>query len=342
MQVSQGPGSAVAAVCVSVIIPTRSRPALVVKAVSSVLGQDFESFEVIVVVDGEDAQTQACLRRFCDPRLRVIPLAASVGGAEARNIGIREAHGEWVAFLDDDDEWLPHKLSRQIAAARGRSAARAVISSRLIVRTSEYESVGPLRTYSPEKSLSEFLFCRRSLGDRPIAMQTSTLMVPRELMLAVPFRRGLKRHQDWDWLLRVERVPGVEFEVISEPLVIYRTEDGRDSVGRSQDAEFSMAWSSGMRGFFSAKAYSWFLASECASRAAKSGAGFKVRAEIARRFIWDGAPSAGSAITLGFFLMFPQRWRRSIHRLVRRWRRSGIGLRLPGQNQVQATIGMEL
>jgi hypothetical protein len=330
-----------ATVCVSVIVPTRNRPSRVVNALASALNQDFESFEVIVVIDGDGGQTEAALRCIADARLRVIDLAVKMGGAEARNIGVREARGEWVAFLDDDAEWLPHKLSRQIVAARSARSMRLVISSRLIVRTPTYELVEPVRNYSQSRPVSEFLFCRQSLSDGPFAMQTSTLMVPRELALAVPFRRELRRYQEWDWLLRAERVPGVTFAVINEPLVIYHAEDARENIGRSQDAALSMAWAKQMRGFFSAKAYSWFLATECASRAAKSRAGWRVYAEIARRYIFEGMPSPGSAIRLAAFLGLPPGWRRWAHRFLRRWRRSGAAQGAVRKDPVVVTIGME-
>jgi hypothetical protein len=309
-----------AEVSVSVVIPTRGRAGFVQKAVMSALRQDFESIEILVVVDGEDRPTSEALEAFGDERLRVIKLAANVGGAEARNIGVREARGEWIAFLDDDDEWLPHKLSRQMVAARRSTVLWPVVSSRLIARGPEGEWIRPLRSYDSTRPVSEFLFCRKPLIDGPYAAQTSTLMMRREMMLAVPFRSGLKRHQDWDWVLRAERVPGVAFTVLSEPLVVYSMGDGRESVGRAQDWEFSMQWGAEMRGFFSAKAYSWFLATECASRAAKGRAGWKVYAELLRRFVADGRPAMGSMLMLGSFLALPQAWRGPLS-TAKKWRR---------------------
>jgi D-sedoheptulose 7-phosphate isomerase len=307
-------------VLVSVVIPTRGRPNLVVKAVKSTLRQDLSSLEVIVVIDGDDAETRAALNVLEDARLRVIDLAVSVGGAEARNMGVRSAKGKWIAFLDDDDEWLQHKLSRQIVAARRSRAAWPVVASRLIVRTPEYEAVRPLREYRAGQPVSEYLFCRRSLRDGPYAMQTSTLMVPRELMVAVPFRGGLQRHQDWDWVLRAERALGVEFVVVNEPLVVYRTEDGRASVGHGQDWAFSLAWGREMLNHLSARAYAWFVAAECASRAAKSRAGLAVYAEIVREFALKGRPAVGSALLLMGFLGLPRTWREGAQRISRRWR----------------------
>lgn len=329
-------------VFVSVVIPTHCRADLVGTAVASALDQDFENLEVVVVIDGEDPRTSQALRAISDPRLRVVDLAIGMGGAEARNIGVREARGEWIAFLDDDDEWLPHKLSRQMVAARQSTALWPVVSSRLIVRRPQGDAVGPLRSYNPARPVSEFLFCRQSFKDGPHAMQTSTLMMRREMMLAVPFRSQLKRHQDWDWVLRAERVPGAAFTVVEEPLVIYRTEDDRDSIGRALDWEFSMQWSLEMRGFFSAKAYSWFLASECASRAAKSQAGLKAYAEIAQRFVLEGRPSLRSAATMAAFLGLPQGWREAAPRLARKGDSRKTSLPIARRKGIHTTLGVEL
>jgi glycosyltransferase involved in cell wall biosynthesis len=329
-------------VLVSAVIPTRGRPELVTRAVMSALRQDLDSVEVIVVIDGEGAATRRALEDIADARLMVIDLPASVGGAEARNVGVRTARGKWVAFLDDDDEWLPQKLSRQVVAARRSAAVWPVVASRLILRTQECEVVRPLRNYCAGRAVSEYLFCRGSLRDGPYAMQTSTLMAPRELLTAVPFRSGLPRHQDWDWVLRAERACGVQFVVLQEPLVVYRAEDGRASVGRAQDWTVSLQWGREMRRHFSRKAYAWFVAAECMSRAVKSRAGLAVYAQIAREFVVEGRPTMGSCAMLAAFLALPQGLRKHGHRVIRRWRRQERRKsHLAAHSDAGATVGVE-
>ena len=102
---------------VSAVIPTRNRHQLVLRAVHSVLTQTYENLEAIVVIDGPDSVTRSALGAIVDPRLRVVELEHSVGGSDARNRGVREARGEWVALLDDDDEWLPSKIEKQVDVA---------------------------------------------------------------------------------------------------------------------------------------------------------------------------------------------------------------------------------
>jgi len=100
---------------VSVVIPTHNRAAMLERALQSVLAQTYPDFEVIVVDDGSAEPVAGMVERLCDPRLRVLRLEPNRGVARARNAGIAEARGDWIAFLDDDDEWLPAKLSLQMA-----------------------------------------------------------------------------------------------------------------------------------------------------------------------------------------------------------------------------------
>ncbi|MGB9514059.1 MAG: glycosyltransferase family 2 protein, partial [Candidatus Acidiferrum sp.] len=102
---------------VTAVIPTRNRHQLVTHAVRSALRQTYRNLEVVVVIDGADPKTEESLSRLADSRLRVIALPESSGPAAARNIGVAAARGEWIAFLDDDDQWLPEKIELQMAIA---------------------------------------------------------------------------------------------------------------------------------------------------------------------------------------------------------------------------------
>lgn len=101
---------------VSVILPTHNRASLLGRAIESVLRQSYARLELIVVDDASTDATPEVTRGFSDARLRYVRLDRNVRAAAARNIGIRGSSGEFVAFQDDDDEWLPTKLERQVAA----------------------------------------------------------------------------------------------------------------------------------------------------------------------------------------------------------------------------------
>jgi glycosyltransferase involved in cell wall biosynthesis len=105
---------------VSVVIPTLNRQAALARSISITLGQENVNLEVIVVDDGSTDSTPAYLKTGRDPQLQVIRHARRTGVAAARNHGIQQARGEWVAFLDDDDVWAPHKLREQVSTALAR------------------------------------------------------------------------------------------------------------------------------------------------------------------------------------------------------------------------------
>ncbi|MES2489433.1 MAG: glycosyltransferase family 2 protein [Pseudomonadota bacterium] len=103
---------------VSVIIPTHNRPHTLPRAIHSVLQQGYADIELIVVDDASNTAAAAeIVANFAltDPRIRYIRREVSGGAAAARNTGIEAAMGEFIAFQDDDDEWLPGKLERQMA-----------------------------------------------------------------------------------------------------------------------------------------------------------------------------------------------------------------------------------
>src|SRR5438445_11739690 len=109
---------------VSVVIPTLDRPRLLLRAIDSVLRQTHQDIEVIVVVDRPSGDIVSAIQSVNDPRLRLVVNSYSLTAGGARNTGADHATGEWIAFLDDDDAWLPEKLERQLAFTSGRPPAR--------------------------------------------------------------------------------------------------------------------------------------------------------------------------------------------------------------------------
>ena len=97
---------------ISVIIPTYNRAWALQRSLDSVLAQTFEDFELLIVDDGSTDGTQELLQTFDDSRICVIT-TQNQGVSCARNTAIERVRGEWIAFLDSDDQWLPHKLALQ-------------------------------------------------------------------------------------------------------------------------------------------------------------------------------------------------------------------------------------
>ena len=251
---------------VSVVIPTHNRAALMLRAVKSALTQTLSEIEVIVVVDGPDPDSIDAIATINDPRLFAVHLPRSVGGSCARNIGIEKGMGEFVALLDDDDEWLPNKLSAQLAVARTSNHQFSVVTTRLIARRPGGDEIWPQRQRRVSEPMCEYLFCREnSFRQGEGFIQTSTLFAPRVLMLEVPFKEGLPRHQDWDWLMRAASYPGVEFSWVWEELVIYHIDSHRKSISSGKSAGPSISWING-NDLVTAKARAYFYATQVAVR----------------------------------------------------------------------------
>ncbi len=248
---------------VSVIIPTRNRAALVQSAIDSVLEQTFTDFELIVIIDGEDDATREALSSVTDSRMRVHMNATAMGGAQARNIGVELARADWIAFLDDDDVWLPEKLKRQMAVATDLTAENVCIACQFIARSEHGDRILPLRTPVAGEPLSEYIYCPRGLSVAEGFVQTSTLLCRRMLMLRVPFLPQLACGQETTWLLRASRDEGLQLEIVNEPLVIFNDFSSRSRISIAPKWRTLLNWARNNRSYYTPKAYSFFDSTIC-------------------------------------------------------------------------------
>ena len=256
---------------ISVVIPTRYRPVLLRRAIDSVLAQTVSCFEIVIVVDGPDAESTDMLASIPDSRVRVVALDASVGGSEARNTGVRHAVGEWIALLDDDDEWMPEKLEQQLATARSLSGSRVLVTCRYIDKDGDTQLVRPRRFPAPGQEISDYLYSEATwLGSIEGFPQTSTWFVARSFLLEVPFRIGLRRNQDTDWLLRALRLPGVQLALVPATLSIFHNDSKRKRITQALDWKDTYHWAIENREIFTPRALATFLAIMCMNHAART------------------------------------------------------------------------
>ena len=118
---------------ISVIIPVFNRSAVIGRAIESVLNQTYPAHQVIVVDDASTDETPRVLERYL-PRIRIIRLTQNRGVSAARNAGIRAATGDWIAFLDSDDQWLPEKLQMAVEFHREHPEYRIFQSEEIWIR----------------------------------------------------------------------------------------------------------------------------------------------------------------------------------------------------------------
>lgn len=281
---------------ISVVIPSRQRPALLVRSVETVLLQTWRNLEIIVVLDGDTAGSADALRqRFPgEQRMSILENASCEGLSRARNRGVQAARGDWVAFLDDDDEWLPQKLEKQMACVFASPFPEPVVTCQMF-----YKTGGTLRVNAqppPTRPISEYLYaCNRFTGAQGL-MTPSTVLAPRSLCLRVPFTPGLPRHEDGDWAMLIGHEPTVGFEFFAEPLVIYNSEpDGRERVSEFRDWHYSMAFARSRLSLMTRKAYAGFLLSRCIEAAAHRGEWTALGPIVVEAFR-RGSPSAADLV----------------------------------------------
>ena len=179
---------------VSCVIPSYKRSDSLRRAIDSALAQTYKSIEVLVVDDnvaGDDfsiALHEILDEYNNDPRVQLVLQEKHVNGAEARNAGIRAAHGNWIAFLDDDDEWLPTKIEKQMAALEQHPEMAGASCY-----YNEYVD-GRLVHSCPPYTTDDLNF---KVLTRQIAMYTPTLLMRKDkLMEFGGFDNRLRRHQD--------------------------------------------------------------------------------------------------------------------------------------------------
>lgn len=178
---------------ISVVIPTYNRAAWVGGAVESVLSQTYPYVQCVVVDDGSEDDTPRALKSFAD-RVDVVRTAHQ-GVAHARNAGLRRARGDYIAFLDSDDRFLPQKLEKQLAYVQEKGV--------LVSQTGEIWYRGGRRVHPAKRHVPDegWLF-ERSL--RMVVISSSSAMLHRRVVEQVGFfDEALPVCEDYDYWLRV-------------------------------------------------------------------------------------------------------------------------------------------
>lgn len=227
---------------VSVIIPTYNRVQLLMRAISSVRDQTTPDWEMIVVDDCSTDDIPSALASIADARIQFIRQPIKRGAAAARNTGFRAANGEWIAFLDSDDEWVPQKLEQQLALTQRSPAPTPVL-----VYTG-FEKVGwPRQPLLPEK---RGLLFEELLVENVIGTCSTPLISARAFEQVGGFDESLQSCQDWDLWLRLSRLGDIDF--IAERLARYYPQEDSITMNRSAlvagHRRMERKWSNDIRG----------------------------------------------------------------------------------------------
>ena len=230
----------------SVVIPVFNRAELLAQALGSVMAQSDQDFEIIVVDDGSTDDPARVVDARCDSRI-VFIRQENRGGGAARNAGIERARGRFVAFLDSDDEYLPHHL----AAMRRllEHAPNTVGYARVVVDRGEGRTfLKPPRAIAEGEDMAVYLLCRR--GFVPI----NTVVVERALAQSIRFHESLPAAEDTDFAIRCA-LSGARFAMAEAPGARWRDVEDPNRLSSGRRGASMRQWIEALRPRIPSKAY---------------------------------------------------------------------------------------
>lgn len=239
----------------SIIVPSYNRADIIGRALKSCLAQTYEDFEIVVVDDGSTDDTEAAIAAVGDPRIRYIR-QENAGGAAARNAGADAALGVHFAFLDSDDAFESDKLAafREAIRSGETDPLETVYYSPLrFHRGKGNEIVRPTRPIKEGETVGEYLFAFDGL------LQTSTLVMRREVFLETRFDDSLRNLQDLDLCLRIEAA-GKKFVMLPRPYTIWFDVVTHGRISYATKVDHMMAWVERRRALLNDRAYAGFMA----------------------------------------------------------------------------------
>jgi glycosyltransferase involved in cell wall biosynthesis len=198
---------------VSVVIPAYNRAQFIEGAIQSVLTQTYTNLEVIVVDDGSTDNTVPILEEYArkDPRIRLIQHSHRKGGQAARNTGIHTAQGQWIAFLDSDDQWLPNSLDVRLQIARSKGL-HVVHSECYVLKPGSVQ----LQRFGHSRLQGNVY---RLLLRRCGTLFPSFLLSKEALTRIGYLDETIVSYQEWDTAIRLAKY--YEFAFVQEPTFIY-------------------------------------------------------------------------------------------------------------------------
>lgn len=214
---------------VSVVIPSKNRPDFLHEALGSVFAQTYQNLEVIVVDDGSASSLEPMLKEKYGDRILFLRHEESLGASAARNAGARLASGEYIAFLDDDDLWMPEKIEKQIAAYGELSENFGVVYCGF-----DYIVNGAIVSRVNDYKKTDMLF-PQSLASCPVGSPTA-LIRKKYFDQVGGYDEELTACEDWDLWVRLSKI--CLFCPVEEVLALYRVHGAQLSVDLSKNLCF--------------------------------------------------------------------------------------------------------
>ncbi len=291
---------------VSVIIPTYNRAGIIRRTIESVQAQTYKNVEIIIVDDASKDNTEEVVKAIKDEKIRYLPNVNNQGASITRNNGVEAARGEYVAFLDSDDVWLPNKIELQLPLLYNHPKKEKVVGYTQVTNDEGVSvSIIPDRAKKEDESLADYLFVNGGL------MQTGTLMMPTKLAVETPFRPGIVPHEDPDLCLRLEE-KGACFVFVDKPLTVWNNDKRGNRATGMSDYLVSLNWIKEYEGVISPKAYRGVLVTEVVRRLIDSEQKRIYAEKLSLEALLYGAISPSKFLLLTRRIMIPKNIRKPL------------------------------
>lgn len=200
---------------ISVIIPTYNSEKTILRCLDSVFKQTYQNFEIVICDDKSTDNTREILNDINNPKVKVLYLEENSGSAAARNAAMKHANGDYIAFLDSDDEWYPEKLKKQIPYFSDKSVG-LIFAGAKIIKNEKH-----IVFHKPKIVWEQDSYRKLFLGQ--IHYITSTAIFRRDSILKTGYMaKELRRNQDYDLFLRI--LKHYNLKIIQTPLSIFNVD----------------------------------------------------------------------------------------------------------------------
>ncbi len=269
----------------SIVIPAWNAAKTMRTTLDCVAAQTYTHFEIIIVDDKSDDSDQlaAIINDACYAQLNINLVLSpdKLNGAGARNRGIELAKGDFISFLDADDEWHRDKLQevvKKIRHLQQQGADRYIIYSQVeIYQDHQFLKIFPLQPITRKETVAEYLFGCYGF------IQTSTIVLKREYANEIRFDQRYIRHQDYDFCIRAGRM-GFKFVFIPKPLVRYHLVATYSSKQKGESVKYSLFWLKNMKKYLTSRDIHTYKAYKLPLRYRMDGRIFQAGLSFIRHF----------------------------------------------------------
>jgi len=233
------------------VVPTFNRENVIMNCLKSILNQTYSNIEVIVVDDASEDNTEKIVKSIVDKRLKYVRLPRNTKGTQPRNIGIELSKGEYIAFLDSDDTWLPDKIEKQLSLIKRSNYKDVLCFTGIIHSKNSKKNIVINRNLYSTESIMDYIL---NVG----WVQCGTFMCSREIAKLTKFSPKVRKHQDWDFCYRLSK-NNCKFIYLEEALTVYNIENGNNQISTNSRYDLSLEWINSIKNEISVKSYYAFL-----------------------------------------------------------------------------------